>query len=363
MATRKRTETQLIVLGFYHRLPDGRWGCDPRHPNCAAAEGLAAKLLASNATSRPVSEICLTCSNWNARIGCVFGHNLSLDETAGKAPDFGSVFEQSRAWLEAGNLDRAIARLEKFLRTRPAEPEACLLLGQLYDRADYSGPDKHRALELYAAYTQMKGPTGVPEPLASWLKHRMDALVVRSPQLVPSEPGIRVLMTFTCFYRFALLMQAAYVALTRDCLFLAPIGYLDPASGRMAVEMGRPYEQGTRILRWVTGERSRDRELELARHELNQASQLPLTRLAAEKCTQAIELGDGPQAVRMTRDLRRCAEVVSFKTGRTTHELIFAESQRSKAEQCVALLNALGEIARAEAAAADAAQAAVPHPA
>jgi hypothetical protein len=329
-----RRESELIALGFFVKA-DGLWVCDPKHPKCACAEGLAATL-----RTTPGQTNCLICSNWTPRVGCVLGYNLHLDEVPGLAP-LSTALDQAHVWVEARNMGRAVARLEKHLRSHVDDAPAYFALAKLYDHPLYQGPDQRRAIILYQRFLELRGPVA-DDPDAALARRRIPILLRLPPPVrAHDDDQDGTLATFVCFFRFGTLTHVAYGLLTGRRFVLARAGDADPESGRTSVEMGQPFERKTRFLRWVTGEEPRAREMQLTRQEIERMALLPPDALARESRSNVSFPHEEICAVRLDADPGRHVVTVVFRTAYSEHALVFPADRKGVAEQCAALLDCL----------------------
>jgi len=329
------TETQLIQKGRFVKSDDGRWRCAPDYQPCPSAEGLALE--------DPNHAECLLCSNWNPKVGCVLGHNHALDVERCDLKPVDVANGQAKAWIEIRRLNRAIDRLDRFLRDYPDDADAYLALARLYDQPIYQGADKRRAIELYQRFVELRGVERKDDPDVVDAERRIPTLL-RLPLPAPRRPedeGGPVLAAFTCFYRFGSLTHLAYGVLTPSRMVLARVGDVDPESGRSAMEMGVQAKGSTRFLRWLAGEAARERETQHTRCELERVSLLSPAVLARESRTNRVIDCEHIRAVGLERERSRKASLLTVCSDHLQHELVFPDIRHDQAEHCAALLKHL----------------------
>jgi hypothetical protein len=329
------TETQQIQKGQFAVDAQGRWRCDPGHQPCPCAEGLAVE--------ESTQSNCQVCANWNPRLGCVLGHNRSLDQELSRLKPIEVAKKQALAWMDIGRLSRAIYRIERLLKDHPDDAEAYLELAKLFDLPSYQGTDKRRAIALYQRFVELRGAEGKNDPEVLEAQRRIPTLL-RLPLPLPrraEDDGGPVLATFTCFYRFGSLTHLAFGILTPYRLILARVGDTDPESGRSAVEMGERSKSSTRFLRWMAGDEAREREVRQTRHELERVSLLPPDAVARESRANVVLDYEGIGAVGLEQEDWRQACRVIVCVGPLQHDLVFPDTRRYQAEHCEALLKHL----------------------
>ncbi|MCZ7644562.1 MAG: hypothetical protein M5U26_04640 [Planctomycetota bacterium] len=342
MARGGPSEQALLIHGYFDRRPDGRWGLESTRKRCHCAEGLASDLQERLPPQDPVD--CHTCANWHPRAGCVFGANQELDSKRAARGAFKVVKEQARNWVAVEHFKRAIERLEAYLKNRPDDADAFLELARVYDHPGYQEKDKRRAAILYQRFLALRG--GAPDdPEVAAAGRRIEVLQFWEPDAAHAEDA-RVLLTFTCFYRYNALTHFAYAVLTDSHLILAHVGDADPASGVRSVDMGKRFEKASKLVRWISGESiSKEREVELTQAEMLRVASLPISKLVQESDTGMLELAQIEKSL-LSHDPKREAWTIQIAAGLFRHELVFPEDRKETAEKIVAHLRALGQPAK-----------------
>jgi len=328
-----RAETQLRSLASifrekFQKLRDGRWSYRTELGSCSSAEGLVETLPAPPGEKPSGLGDCLLCLNWNKNLGCAlaFSHYLEVQEQHWGLP---LATRQANAWAGAGRFDVAIGLLSAFVREHPEDPEGFRELARIYDRPDYDGPDKRRAIVLYRRFAELARTVGSfaefeirrAEEHAQAL---LSAPVEPRKAVIPAAAGV----VFQCFYRGAAVCFVHGV-IACDRLILARAGEADPASGTYAQDVCGPRALSTavhKLLRQKTA-------LALARQHLSRLARLGLEDLAKDRaCIAVIGAGEMRQ-VRLTTDRPSsmyCLTVLAAKT----HELLFPEASTFTADQC-----------------------------
>jgi len=329
-----RSESEILALGYFEKQRDGRWGKDARHPECACAEGLTTELPTAKETN------CLTCANWNGRVGCVLGYNLNLDSNPEGRKPIEVAKDQAKAWAEVGQFDRAIARMERFIKKNVELPEGYLALAQLYEHPAYRGKDKRRAVILYQRYVQLKSDEVVSSPEIERALKRMDLLQRQSLRLSEAE-GALPYLTFTSFHHATPVTHFSYGVINQNGIMLVPVGEADPHTGTTSIEMCPTYEKAGRIWKRLGGEGARTQDIELARRELERVQAMTPNELANNSKTCTILLFHAIRKVDVFDDPKRKARVVKISSGVWGHELIFSEANKGVAEQAAEILRSL----------------------
>ncbi|MCW8131055.1 MAG: hypothetical protein KIS92_11960 [Planctomycetota bacterium] len=335
MGTDSTSESQLIAFGYFERMPDGRWAVDPKHPECSCVEGAAALQDPAHSKSRLLAN-CQVCANWNPRVGCALGHNLSFDETKGQREPIDVVVEQAQAWVEIGRFDRAIIRVEAFLRGNVENAEAYRALARVYDHPSYKGKDKRRAMVLYKRYLDLKGEAAKNDPKCQEAAMRIMALNRIPPEATDANEAAP-LATFNCFHRQGGLTHFFHGVLTYDVLVLAYIGDADPETGVTSVEMGQGFEKATLLWRRIMGEKERDHEKELTLKEYHRVARLPLVQMVRDHRNNFAIAFEQVRKVSTFEDARRSSHSVVIQLEKSEHELVFPSANAGRAQQVAAL--------------------------
>jgi len=339
MSAENLTESQLIAFGYFERLPDGRWAVDPKHPECASVEGLGAMQDPARSKSKLTSQ-CQLCSNWSSKVGCVLGHNLALDESRSQHNQLQVAEAQAKAWIEIQRFDRAIARLEVFLKSNNSNPAAYLALAKVYDHPGYQGKDKKRAVVLYQRYLELRGPAAIPD-LESHRAEQRIQILGRAPTPDAARSGefaVPPLARFTCFYRHGGLTHFYACVLTYDLLVLGYAGDADPDTGATSLQMGVGLEKASGLLRRIMGEKDTLREKQLTRQELDRLSALTPTELARDNRSNVWLFTNQIQHVVASEDVSRGVHSVTLWAGSVAHELLFPAVLKGQAEHVTSIL-------------------------
>lgn len=337
------TESQLVAYGYFERLPDGRWAVDPKHPECGCVEGPAALQDPAISKSKAIGN-CQVCSNWNPRVGCVLGSNLALDENRGDRSPLQVAKEQARAWVEIGRFDRAIARLECYLKAHSDCAEAYLALAHVYDHAAYHGKDKRRAIVLYGRFLELMGSGAQFHPEVNKAAARVQALVrLTVPAAAHSadtdEPP--PVAAFNCFHRRGGLTHFYACALTYDVLVLAYVGDADPDSGISSMEAGETFEKASFLWRKLMGEKDLKQEMALTAKEIERVRRLQPVEMAKDHRSNLWIHLNTVRKVEIEDNSKRHVRRVTIWSGASASELLFPIAQANRADQIVALVRFL----------------------
>lgn len=339
MTSENLTESQLIAFGYFERLADGRWAVDPKHPECASVEGLGAMQDPARSKSKLTSQ-CQLCSNWSPKVGCVLGYNLALDESRSQHNQLQVAEAQAKAWIEVQRFDRAITRLDAFLKSNNTNPAAYLALAKVYDHPGYQGKDKKRAVVLYQRYLELRGPAAIPD-LESHRAEQRIQILGRTPVPDAARSGefaVQPVARFACFYRHGGLTHFYTCVLTYDLLVLGYAGDADPDTGATSLQMGVGLEKASGLFRRIMGEKDALREKQLTRQELDRLSALTPTELARDNRANVWLFTNHIQHVVATEDVSRGVHSVTLWAGSAAHELLFPAAAKPQAEHVSAIL-------------------------
>lgn len=135
--------------------------------------------------------------------------------------------EQAIAWTGAGRFDKAIALLDGYMRSNPDDPEGYRELARVYDRPEYRGKDKRRAIVLYSRFLELARQTGgFSHAETARAEERMAALRALPPDH-KSSAAHDAGLPFQAFYR-GLSLCFCYGSLTRERIVLVRAGDVDP---------------------------------------------------------------------------------------------------------------------------------------
>jgi len=327
-------ETRLRSLAAvfrekFQKLRDGRWSYRTELGGCSSAEGLVEVLRAPLGETPGGLGDCLLCVNWNKSLGCAlaFSHSLAVQKQYGGLP---LITRQANAWAGAGRFDMAIALLSDYVREHPDEPEGFRELARVYDRPDYDGPDKRRAIVLYQRFVELARNVGTFSKFELARAEEHTNALMNAPA-EPKKPGIAAGtgVVFQCFYRGAAACFV-YGVVTGERLILARVGDADPESGVYALEVC-----GTRALRTTVYKLLRKKAaLAQARRELSRLARLTPEDLAQDAaCLVALRpetMSQGSLAMQRQTKLRCLTIAAAGKV----HELLFPETSAFSADQC-----------------------------
>ncbi|MBI3829713.1 MAG: tetratricopeptide repeat protein [Planctomycetes bacterium] len=340
MGLESLTESQLVAYGYFEKLPDGRWAVDPKHPECGCVEGPAAIQDPAISKAKAIGN-CQLCSNWNPRVGCVLGSNLALSESRCNQSPMQFVTEQAHAWVEIGRFDRAISRLETYLKAHSDSPDAYLALAKVYDHPGYHGKDKRRAIVLYGRYMELRGKNAQYHPEFKRAAVRVQVL---SRQAVPSSAAAEEappLATFNCFHRSGGLTHFYACALTYDVLVMAYVGDADPDSGISSLEVGETFEKATFLWRKLMGEKDLKQEIALTAKEIEHVSGLNPVAMAKDHRSNLWIHLNSVKKTAVEDDAKRGIRRVTIWSGTSAYELLFPMAQANRADHVTALVRFL----------------------
>jgi serine/threonine protein kinase len=323
-----------VLREHFERLTDGRWSYRAASSACRFAEGLAARVRSvPNEQTHGLGD-CLLCLNWNKRLGCALAycHELELRK---RYEGFRLRQEQAAAWAGAGRFDKAIGLIEDYMKANPADPEGYRELAHIYDRPEYRGRDKRRAIVLYQRFAELaRADKAFAAQEITRAEERANALLAAPPDGKTTVISAGLGIAFHALYRGT---GACFVygILTPERLVLARAGDVDPETGVAATEVSG----GVRatVYRWLKSEQNRKDAQAVTRNEVVRLSSLSLEELARDP---ACILSTGLQvfsAVNLTLDAAtggRCIALVSDRE----HRLTFSESSAFRADQCYELL-------------------------
>jgi hypothetical protein len=322
------------------KLGDGRWSYRVELGRCAYAEGLAADVPVQPSGKAEMDGLgdCLLCCNWNKRLGCAMALNLEL-ETRNKSMQLKPIVEQAIAWTGAGRFDMAVAMLDDYVKNNPLDPEGYRELARIYDRPDYNGKNKRRAVVLYRRFVELAKEYNASTPFEiTRAEARAQALVGNNVESkgagIPVSEGI----TFQCYSRSA----GCYVfgVLTASYLIMARLGDTDPDTGQGPPELGGAVEIATRVFRRNKSDRTRKIEADAAKNEITRLTELPPEALRADStCIASVLCSHISAATPGTIPGNSSLRSVTIKDTHRSYELVF--SDLFKSEQCLELLRRL----------------------
>ncbi len=328
----ERVQTRTLE-NFLEKLPDGRWGYRWSAGACLYAEGFAASVpLAPNQKPNAPGD-CLLCNNWSHAQGCVLRHTHEIKKSSSMT-GVKALVEQAEAWLGTRNYEKAVALLDRHIKRNPRDPEGYYELARMYERAEYQGQDKRRAIVMYQRFIELALTKG-------WAKDELERVQAHVQQMAPAlqagtEPSSRLLaFNFKCFYR-GRFQCFAFGLVDASQFTIARVGEIDPESGVSASTLGGKMVRATNIFRKFKSEQSLKDEQARARQELRRLAELSTDELSADNASFLAIGYEQIESAAMERSEGLIG--VALKAGKDTHELLFNEADAFKAEQCQELV-------------------------
>lgn len=327
--------TSDIIRHVFEKLTDGRWSYRSELGRCNFAEGLAATIKPPPGPPLRGLGDCLLCANWNKRLGCALAYCFEL-EARKSCHGLKLLVEQALAWTGAGNFERAIGLLYGYVKNNPEDPDGYRELARIYDRPDYRGREKRRAIVLYQRFVDLALAAG------KFTRFEVSRAQERATALssMPQEksafiaPGTAVF--FQCFYH-GVDNCFCYGALSAGQLVLARAGYVDPETGVTAAETGSAMLRATSILRRFKSDKAKKNEMDRARNELSRLSGLTLDDLARDPACVLVVAYEELKGCETSVDQVSESRSILIK-GQATHQLVFPADLAFKADQCYELL-------------------------
>ena len=220
------------VSTTFVKIADGRWSYARHAARCERAEGLANQLSpipTPEGRDRGLGD-CLLCPNWNQRVGCAVAFSEEL-LVKGRYNGLKLLSEQAVAWIGAGRFDKAIQLFNEFIEDNPQNPQGYRELARIYDRPDYKGRDKRRAIILYTRYIELAREQNEGSKIElGRAEARSNALRSQPPSYGGAPIGESI--EFDCFYRGS---ADCYAYCRIDLLQLVGVkaGIVDPQTGSM----------------------------------------------------------------------------------------------------------------------------------
>src|SRR5579862_829805 len=218
------------VSTTFVKIADGRWSYARHAARCERAEGLSNQLSpipTPEGRDRGLGD-CLLCPNWNARVGCAVAFSEEL-LVKGRYNGLKLLSEQAVAWIGAGRFDKAIQLFNEFIEDNPENPQGYRELARIYDRPDYKGRDKRRAIILYTRYIELAREQNEGSKIElGRAEARANALRSQPPSYGGAPIGESI--EFDCFYRGS---ADCYAYCRIDLLQLVGVkaGIVDPQTG------------------------------------------------------------------------------------------------------------------------------------
>jgi len=299
---------------------------------CSSAFGLAAELTLKPGDKPQGLGDCLLCGNWNKRLGCAVATCRELENNK-RYSGLKLLVEQAIVWTGAGRFDMGLGILDDFVKLNPEEPEAYRELARIYERPDYFGKDKRRAIVLYRRFLDLACGAGTYSVMdLTRAEERIAVLMAAPPETKSSilAPGAGV--ASQCFYR-SRITCFSYAVLTADRLIVMRAGEVDPETGIHSSEMAGAMGKATTIFRRLKSEQAKKDEQAVVKKELQRLSDLLLEDLPKDAACVANVPLDQLTDVSMSVDTAVNIRCITMKTPQQTHQLLFTESAVFKAEQ------------------------------
>ena len=324
-----------ILRRNFQKLPDGRWTYKNELAECRFAEGLAATIKAPQGHAPGGLGDCLLCTNWNRHIGCAVAYTHDI-EARQRYEGLKLLVEQAAAWTGAGNFEKAIMLLAGYIETKPKDPEGYKELARLYNRPDYRGRDRRRAVVLYERFVELARAAGNSSNFEiARAMRRAKALLAMPEQKSPGiAPGSG--LAFQCFHH-GTEGCFAYGVLTASQLVVARAGYIDPQSGVTAAATGSAMVRATSIFRHFRSEKAEEDEKARTRKELSRLSGLTLEELAKDPACVLAATYDELEDCAISVGEEAEVITVTLKGPRKGH-LVFSKAGSFRAEQCYELM-------------------------
>lgn len=338
IATKKKGGSKLKKI--FQRLPDCRWSYKLEFGRCSFAEGLAVELPTPADKKQQGFGDCLLCSNWNKRVGCVVAYCQEL-ESQSKSKGLKLLVEQSIAWMGAARFEKAIELLDNYVKKNPKDPDGYRELARIYERPDYRGRDKRRAIVLYQRFAEIAQTTDrFSKVEIQRAEERISVLSADSS--LPEALSIALMpgsgIVFQCFYRGPMVCFC-FGYLTSSRLFLARVGDVDPETGVVSDDMKGAVRRATTILRRFKSEQAKKEEQTLVKKELGRLSELSADAIQQDS-TRILSIGcDQFTHVALNIDETVKIHCVTINTQQQMHQLLFNDSNAFKAEQCHELIS------------------------
>ncbi|MBI3829714.1 MAG: protein kinase [Planctomycetes bacterium] len=333
------------VSSYFHKQADGRWGYDISQGHCKFAEGMAVEALPGADINIGKHADCLLCTNWNRRSGCAIA-TIQYIESTSRAKGVDLLEEVAAVWCVTGRFDKAIGVLEEQIRNNPGNPDGYRALARIYERPDYTGKDRNRAIILYGRFVELAMKKGGYSNLEiERAQGRVAQLQVTGNQ--PKEahkPGAfsgTMIHTFPCFYRSNGTVFFGLGGVNRDTVVVARAGEVDPDTGVSASEMGNPFMRATTLIRRIKSEKAKAEEREAVKKEIDRISKTSVDLLLHETGkVHLIPLKD-IQAFDYSRDDATEQRTVKLRAGGHLHELIFSSAADHDADKCALMIRRL----------------------
>lgn len=327
--------TSNVIRHNFQKMTDGRWTYKSELGRCSFAEGLAAAIKPPPSPAQRGLGDCLLCANWNKRVGCALAYCYELE--ARKSPQgLKLLVEQALAWTGAGNVDRAVELLDIYVKNNPEDAEGYRELARIYDRPDYRGRDRRRAIVLYQRFAELAKAAGKFSNLeVSRALERASVLnAIQQEKSACLAPGGAV--AFQCFYH-GVDDCFGYGVLTATQFLMARAGYIDPESGVSAAETGSVMLRATSIFRGFKSDKAKKEEMERVRNELSRLSGLTLEELAKDPACMLVIPYEELKSCDASLDQVTESRSILVK-GQQTHQLVFSAASAFKADQSYELL-------------------------
>jgi len=333
------------VSSYFLKLADDRWGYQVKQGRCKYAEGLAAESLPGQDLQVGALGDCLICSNWTRRAGCALATTQHIESTS-RAKGVELLEEIAAVWCVSGRFDKAIALLEEDLKRHPNEPSGYRALARIYERPDYKGRDRARAVILYGRFLELAKNKENFSPLEheriqGRLGQIQASISAQSKDAPPLDCFADLLQIFPCFYRTGGNVFFGQGGISRSHLIVARAGEVDPDSGVSASEMGNPFQRATTIIRRIKSDKAKAEEREKVKQELDKINKSSVSLLLQDpsRCSQLVlsEI----RSIEIDKDKATQQHHVKLSATHGLHELIFSPASGPDAEKAALILRRL----------------------
>jgi len=331
------------VSSYFLKDGDGHWTYDLSLGHCKYAEGLAAEdLPGANIQIGNLGD-CPVCSNWNRRSGCTLARTQEI-ESKSRAQGADRVEELAAAWCAAGRFDRGIELIEEYIKGFPDDPGGYHALAQLYQRPDYTGTDRSRAIVLYGRFVELaERRGGYTELEIRRARERMDALRAAGASgglrpVVGVDEQEPILAAFRCFYRSDRNVFYGLCLITRKGRVAAEAGEMDPETGISAADIGNPLQRATRSFRKIRSSRARAAEREAVAKQLKRLERLSSRQMREEENPSVFLPLETFQKVGLDEKLVSGYRILRLYAAHQYHDLLFAGKDLFEAQRCTLLL-------------------------
>ncbi len=339
-------ESGRSVSSYFIKDDDGRWTYDVSLGHCKYVEGLASEPLPGSDVQVGNLGDCPICSNWSKRSGCVLARTQEI-QVRSRAQGADRAEELAAAWCAAGRFDRGITLMEDYIEAFPEDPGGYFALAQIYQRPDYTGTDRNRAIIMYGRFIELSDKHGgYTELEIKRARERMDALK-RAGTSGALRPAVEIdekeprLASFNCFYRGDRHVFFGIAVVTRKGLTLAEAGEVDPDTGVSAADIGSPLQRATRIFRKMKSGKARSAERDAIIKQLKRLDHLSAAHLRAEDNNSIFLPIEKFQKISLDEKAENGYRILRIYAASQNHDLLFSTKDEIEAPRCALFLKRL----------------------